>query len=107
MEEKKESTMDGTLEQVHLRMTHLETGISDLKRDTNERQINMENRFENRFNAIDNRFNAIDSRFNAIDNRFIELEKEIRTNFRWMIGMWITVIVMFISTMLTIILKVG
>jgi hypothetical protein len=100
MEEKKESTMDGTLEQVHLRMTHLETGISDLKRDTNERQINMENRFENRFNAID-------SRFNAIDNRFIELEKEIRTNFRWMIGMWITVIVMFISTMLTIILKVG
>ena len=100
MEAKKESTMIGALEQVNLWVNHLGRGISDLKRDTNERLINLENRFDNRFNAIDNRFNAI-------DNRFIELEKEIRTNFRWMIGMWITVIVMFISTMLTIILKVG
>ncbi len=44
---------------------------------------------------------------NRLENRFIALEKEIRANFRWMIGMWITVILMFISTMLTIILKVG
>lgn len=42
-----------------------------------------------------------------LENRFIALEKEIRANFRWMIGMWITVVLMFISTMLTIILKVG
>ncbi len=60
------SKMDGILEQVNQRMNHLETGIRDLRRDTNERQISMENR---------------------LDNRFIELEKEIRTNFRWMIGM--------------------
>ncbi|MCK4736554.1 MAG: hypothetical protein KAT65_29140 [Methanophagales archaeon] len=66
MEEKRVSKMDGILEQVNQRMNHLETGIRDLRRDTNERQISMENR---------------------LDNRFIELEKEIRTNFRWMIGM--------------------
>lgn len=44
---------------------------------------------------------------NRLESRFIALEKEIRANFRWMIGMWITVILMFISTMLTIILKAG
>ena len=44
---------------------------------------------------------------NRLENRFIALEKEIRANFRWMIGMWITVILMFIGTMLMIILKVG
>ena len=38
MAEKKESTM----EQVNLWINHLERGISDLKRDTNERQTTME-----------------------------------------------------------------
>lgn len=86
MEEKRVSKLEGIFEQVSGRMNHLEIGISDLRRETNERQISLENRLE---------------------SRFIALEKEIRANFRWMIGMWITVILMFISTMLTIILKVG
>lgn len=46
----------------------------------------LENKIDKRFDAIDKKFDAIDRRFDAIDKRFIEVGKESKSDFRWIMG---------------------
>ena len=40
-----------------------------------------------RYNSIDRRFEAVDRRFDAVDKRLDNLETEMRTGQRWIIGL--------------------
>jgi tetrahydromethanopterin S-methyltransferase subunit G len=63
----------------------------------------IERKFEkvdDRFTKIDDRFTKIDDRFTKIDDRFTEMGRDMRTNFRWIVGinimMWVTIIIAII-----------
>jgi C4-type Zn-finger protein len=63
--------IEGTLEQINNRLNHVESEIAELRRETNE--------------------------------RFIRIENDMKTNFRWTIGIMIT---MWVTIILTIIFGV-
>ena len=64
-----------------------------------------EQRVDARFNAIDARFNTVDARFNAVeqrvDARFNALEAKMSTQFLWIIGVQVTVLVAVLAAMLS------
>ena len=56
---------------------------------------------------ISHRLNSIDSRLNNMDNRFTNIENRINSNFRWLVGLLITVLIANIGTPITVILPVN
>ena len=64
-----------------------------------------------RLNSIDNRLNGIenrqDNRFNSMDNRLTGIETRINSNFKWIMGLLITVLLANIGTAITIILTLA
>jgi hypothetical protein len=53
---------------------------------------------EQRFDA---RFNAVDARFNTVDTRFTSLEEKMSTQFLWIIGIQVTVLIAVVAAMLS------
>ncbi|MDE2799331.1 MAG: hypothetical protein OXI94_11765 [Gemmatimonadota bacterium] len=64
-----------------------------------------------RLNSIDNRLNGIenrqDNRFNSMDNRLTGIEIRINSNFKWIMGLLITVLLANIGTAITIVLTLA
>ncbi len=56
---------------------------------------------------INHRLNSIDSRLNNMDNRFTNIENRINSNFKWIVGLLITVLLANIGTAITIILTLN
>ena len=56
---------------------------------------------------INHRLNSIDSRLNNMDNRFTNVENRINSNFKWLVGLLITVLLANIGTAITIILTLN
>ena len=56
---------------------------------------------------INHRLNSIDNRLNSIDNRFTNVENRINSNFKWIVGLLITVLLTNIGTTITIILTLN
>ena len=59
--------------------------INERLNSIDNRMNSMENRFDNRLNGLDNRLNNMDNRLDAIDNR-------INSNFKWLVGLLVTVL---------------
>lgn len=56
---------------------------------------------------INHRLNSIDNRLNNMDNRFTNIENRINSNFKWIVGLLITVLLANIGTTFTIILTLN
>ncbi|MCY3680040.1 MAG: hypothetical protein OXH16_01490 [Gemmatimonadetes bacterium] len=56
---------------------------------------------------INHRLNSIDNRLNNMDNRFTNIENRINSNFKWTVGLLITVLLTNIGTAITIILTLN
>ncbi len=56
---------------------------------------------------INHRLNSIDNRLNNMDNRFTNVENRINSNFKWLVGLLITVLFANIGTAITIILTLS
>ena len=56
---------------------------------------------------INHRLNSIDGRLNNMDNRFTNVENRINSNFKWLVGLLITVLLANIGTAITIILTLS
>ena len=72
-------------------------GLHEAIRDLSGR---MERRFEaidRRFDAIDRRFEAIDGRFAANDTRFETLQQNMANQFRWLVGIQMTTLIVIIG----------
>ena len=52
---------------------------------------------------INHRLNSINGRLNNMDNRFTNVENRINSNFKWLVGLLITVLLANIGTAITII----
>jgi uncharacterized coiled-coil protein SlyX len=89
-------------------MAALEQRVSYLEGQVNEQSQALAafrdalGRFEQR---VDARFNAVDARFNAfeqrVDARFNGLENKMSTQFLWIIGVQVTVLVAVLAAMLS------
>ena len=64
-----------------------------------------------RLNSIDSRLsnmdNSIGGRLNNMDSRFTNVENRINSNFKWLVGLLITVLIANIGTAITIILTLN
>ena len=56
---------------------------------------------------INHRLNSIDGRLNNMDSRFTNVENRINSNFKWIVGLLITVLLANIGTAITIILTLN
>ena len=56
---------------------------------------------------INHRLNSIDGRLNNMDSRFTNVENRINSNFKWLVGLLITVLLANIGTAITIILTLS
>ena len=56
---------------------------------------------------ISYRLNSIDGRLNNMDSRFTNVENRINSNFKWIVGLLITVLIANIGTAITIILTLS
>ena len=56
---------------------------------------------------INHRLNSIDNRLNNMDSRFTNVESRINSNFKWIVGLLITVLLANIGTAITIILTLN
>ncbi len=56
---------------------------------------------------INHRLNSIDGRLNNMDSRFTNVENRINSNFKWLVGLPITVLLANIGTAITIILTLN
>lgn len=56
---------------------------------------------------ISHRLNSIDGWLNSMDKRFTNIENQINSNFRWLVGLPITVFIVNIGTTITIIMTVN
>ena len=74
--------------------------INERLNSIDNRLDSMENRFDNRLNGLDNRLNNMDNRLDGIDNR-------INSNFKWLVGLLITILLANIGTAITIILTLN
>ena len=57
-----------------------------------------EQRVDHRFNTVDSRFNAVEQR---VDARFNALDAKMSTQFLWIIGVQVTVLVAVLAAMLS------
>jgi tetrahydromethanopterin S-methyltransferase subunit G len=73
--DEKVAKIEGNLEQMGKRLNHVETEIGELRKDMN-------------------------NRFGRIEDRFGRIENDMKINFRWTIGimitMWVTIIIAII-----------
>lgn len=56
---------------------------------------------------INHRLNSIDNRLNNMDHRFTNIESRINSNFKWLVGLLVTVLIANIGTAITIILTLN
>ena len=56
---------------------------------------------------VNHRLNSIDGRLNNMDNRFTNIENRINSNFKWIVGLLITVLLANIGTTITIIVTLN
>ena len=56
---------------------------------------------------INHRLNSIDNRLSNMDSRFTNVENRINGNFKWLVGLLITVLLANIGTAITIILTLN
>ena len=67
-------------------MVHsLEQSLGEFRVDVNRR-----------FDAVDQRFDAMDRRFDAMDRRFDALGKEMSVQFRWIVGLLFSVLIVVV-----------
>lgn len=86
--EERVARIEWVLTQMDKRLNHVETEIVALRNE-----LKSEIRGSRR---------GIDERFTRIDERFTGIEGDIKTNFRWVIGIMLTT---WVTIILTIILK--
>lgn len=84
--EERLAKMEGIIEQMDKRLNHIETTISDMHKEFVGKFDDMHKEFTGNFDGMHREFTG----------KFDDLRKEITTNFRWTIGiiitMWITII---------------
>ena len=94
--EERMGRVEGALGQMGKRLDNVETAIVDLRKEMDGRF----NRIDDKFNRIDDKFDRIDDKFDRIDDKFGRLEGDMKANFRWTIGiiitMWVTIILAMI-----------
>ena len=55
---------------------------------------------DQRFDAVDRRFDAVDRRFDGVDLRLARLEDKLSTQFLWVVGIQITILIAIIGALL-------
>lgn len=93
-------TVEHKVEENARRIDGLHEAIRDLG-DRMERRFDaIDRRFEaidGRFAAIDRRFEVIDGRFAANDTRFETLQQNMASQFRWIVGIQMTTLIVVIG----------
>ena len=79
--------IEGILEQMNERIRNDEVGLHHLREE------------------MKGEFQGVDAKFQGVEGKIDGLQKEMREQFRWMIGMWLSVILAILATIITIILK--
>lgn len=83
----------------------IDAGVRALRQDVTDLKVSM-GRMEGRFEQMDKRLSSfettVDKRLSSVETAVIDLRKENRQSFSWMIGMWITTILAILTMSLTI-----
>jgi uncharacterized coiled-coil protein SlyX len=85
------------------RVAYLEGQVSDHSRGLTEVRDavrHLELRIDARFEAVDRRFESIDRRFDTVDRRFESLEGKMSSQFVWLVGIQVTVLVTLVAALL-------
>ena len=95
--EERLAKMEGIIEQMDKRLNHIETTISDMHKEFVGKFDDMHKEFTGKFDDMHKEFTGkFDGMHREFTGKFDDLRKEITTNFRWTIGiiitMWITII---------------
>jgi len=95
--EERLAKMEGIIEQMDKRLNHIETTISDMHKEFVGKFDDMHKEFTGKFDGMHKEFTGkFDGMHREFTGKFDDLRKEITTNFRWTIGiiitMWITII---------------
>jgi uncharacterized coiled-coil protein SlyX len=72
-------------------------GLHEAIRDLGDRMERGFAAIDRRFEAIDRRFEAIDRRFEGIDGRFAANEHNTASQFRWIVGIQMTTLIVVIG----------
>jgi len=78
--------------------------LQELRGDIQRLEARMDARFEavdRHFDAVDRRFEAIGGRFDAVDRRFEGLGGKMSTQFLWLVGIQVTMLVAIVGALLT------
>ena len=85
----------------------IETRVASLEAvlpQINERLGNVEQGLLELSTRMDNRFANMDNRFANMDNRLTNMDNRNNSNFKWLVGLLVTVLLANIGTTITIIL---
>lgn len=93
-------TVEHKVEENARRIDGLHEAIRDLGDRMERRFEAIDRRFEaidRRFDAIERRFEVIDGRFAANDTRFETLQQNMASQFRWIVGIQMTTLIVVIG----------
>ena len=85
---------------IETRVASLEAVLTQI----NERLGNMEQGQRELSTRMENRFTNMENRFTNIENRFTNMENRNNSNFKWLVGLLVTVLLANVCTTITIIL---
>ena len=100
--EERQAKVEATLQQMDKRLGNVEVALRDLNAKVDDLNKALNARIDNLTVSLNARIDALSDK---IDTKTDTLSAKIDANFRWTIAMWITTILAFVTTMLTILLK--
>ncbi len=98
--EERVARIEGTLEQMDKRIDYIGVELSGLRSEMGGLRSEMKTEMGGLRSEMERRFERNEERFSKIDERFTEMGRDMKTNFRWIVGinimMWVTIIIAII-----------